>query len=301
MKTFLSCLAVTFTLTLLPAHAESFKEMFPEDYGLLSAEEQARADKMALQTGKISIDGGRAEVTIPDDYYFLGAEDSAYVIVDIWGNPSAEGTLGMIFPAAHSPYGSGWGVEMSFEEMGYVSDGDADGYDYDDLLRQMQRDTKQSSKEREAQGYGSVALLGWAEPPHYDKSERKLYWAKRLQFGDVDGETLNYNIRVLGRHGVMVVNFIAGMDELESVRAAAPEVMKMVSFAEGNRYADYVPGVDTVAAVGIGGLIAGKVAAKTGLLVLLLAFAKKFIFLLLIPVAILWQKVKSFFSGGRHS
>lgn len=66
--------------------------------------------------------------------------------------------------------------------------------------------------------------------------------------------------------------------------------MKMVSFTEGNRYADFKPGIDKVAAVGIGGLIAGKVIAKTGLLVTLLLVFKKAWFLIFIPIV--WLKNK---------
>ena len=44
--------------------------------------------------------------------------------------------------------------------------------------------------------------------------DKKLFWAKRLQFGDQQGETLNYNIRVLGRRGVLDLNVIASMDAL---------------------------------------------------------------------------------------
>ena len=66
----------------------------------------------------------------------------------------------------------------------------------------------------------------------------------------------------------------------------------MISFTQGNRYSDYLPGTDTVAAVGIGGLIAGKAAAKAGLLVLLLAFLKKGAVLVLLPL--FWLKNKLF-------
>ncbi|MFV0411154.1 MAG: DUF2167 domain-containing protein [Paracoccus sp. (in: a-proteobacteria)] len=96
--------------------------------------------------------------------------------------------------------------------------------------------------------------------------------------------TLNYNIRELGRRGVLVSNFIASTEQLDEIKAAAPDVMEMIAFNDGNRYSDYVPGVDTVAAVGIGGLIAGKVAAKTGILLMLLVFLKKGAFLLILPV-----------------
>jgi uncharacterized membrane-anchored protein len=27
-----------------------------------------------------------------------------------------------------------------------------------------------------------LTLMGWAEPPHYDSSSKKLYWAKELGF-----------------------------------------------------------------------------------------------------------------------
>ncbi|MBL4930129.1 DUF2167 domain-containing protein [Tabrizicola sp. KVB23] len=89
-----------------------------------------------------------------------------------------------------------------------------------------------------------------------------------------------------------MVNFIAAADQLPKVEAAAPAVLKMITFTDGNRYADYLPGTDTVAAVGIGGLIAGKVAAKAGLLVLLLAFLKKGAILVLLPL--IWLKNKLF-------
>jgi len=50
------------------------------------------------------------------------------------------------------------------------------------------------------------------------------------------------------------------------VEAATPAILGLVEFNEGHRYSDFDPGLDKVAAVGIGGLIAGKVAAKIGLL-----------------------------------
>jgi hypothetical protein len=53
-----------------------------------------------------------------------------------------------------------------------------------------------------------------------------LYWARELKFGEQPVNTLNYNIRVLGRKGVLVLNFIANMDQqavadtsLDAVRA----------------------------------------------------------------------------------
>lgn len=45
--------------------------------------------------------------------------------------------------------------------------------------------------------------MGWAEPPSYDAPAHKMYWAKDLLFSGNTEHTLNYNIRILGRRGVL--------------------------------------------------------------------------------------------------
>jgi uncharacterized membrane-anchored protein len=129
----------------------------------------------------------------------------------------------------------------------------------------------------------------------YDATSRKLYWAKELSFENQPENTLNYNIRALGRKGVLVINFIARIGQLDEVRAATPAVLAMTNFTPGNTYSDFDPSIDTVAKVGIGGLIAGKVLAKTGLIAVALIFLKKFGILLLLPLL----GLKKFISKSR--
>ena len=153
----------------------------------------------------------------------------------------------------------------------------------------MQVDTRAESREREGAGYDGVELVGWAEPPSYDRAGRKLHWAMELKFGSVEEHTLNYELRALGREGVLSANFIGSISQLEQIKAALPEVAGMVAFKEGKRYADFDPSIDTVAAVGIGGLIAGKVlTAKGGLIAAGLILLKKFWIVLLLPA--FWLK-----------
>lgn len=102
-------------------------------------------------------------------------------------------------------------------------------------------------------------------------------------------------MRALGRRGVLKINFVASMDRLGEIKAVIPAVMAMPEFAEGSRYADYVPGVDKVAAYGIGGLIAGKILSKAGFLALALAFLKKGWFLVFVALAGLWRLAARFF------
>src|SRR6266581_5803290 len=103
----------------------------------------------------------------------------------------------------------------------------------------------------------AVFCLKKKKPPHYDSASHKLYWAKDLRFGGDSGRTLNYNIRVLGRRGVLVLNAVAAMDQLESVKRDMAKVIGFVEFNGGHRYADFIPGTDKVAEYGIAALIAG--------------------------------------------
>ncbi len=241
----------------------------------MSAEEFLAS--LNFQRGKIVLGDNLATLNLPDDLVFLDGADAERVLVDAWGNPPRdEPTLGMLMLADVSPLDQGsWAVTIEFEDSGYVSDEDAADIDYTQMLEDMQADMVESNEWRKENGYEQVALLGWAAKPHYDAASKKLYWAKELKFGDDPNHTLNYNIRVLGRKGVLVLNFIAGMEQLPDVERKAPEVLAMTEFNQGSRYADFDPDLDEVAAYGIGALIAGKVAAKAGLLAGALLLLKK--------------------------
>jgi uncharacterized membrane-anchored protein len=275
------------------AQAENFKTFFPEIYEQVTPEFLPGVDAMDLQQGKVSLRGGIAEVNVPEGYYFLGPKDARFVLEKIWGNPEDLAILGMLFPRVASPFEDTWGVVVTFDDSGYVSDEDAASIDYDELLATMKTDTAAANEERAKAGFPKVELLGWAQKPHYDATERKLFWAKTLHFEGDEEDTLNYNIRALGRKGVLEVNFVASSDQMAAVEAAAPEVIKMVSFTDGNRYTDFSPDVDKVAAYGIAGLVAGTFASKLGLFAGLLLFLKKGIVLLLLPIGWAWNKFKN--------
>lgn len=104
----------------------------------------------------------------------------------------------------------------------------------------------------------------------------------------------------VGRKGVLGVNFIASISQLDKVRATAPAVLAvlpMMDFTPGNKYSDFDPSIDTVAKIGIGGLIAGKVLAKTGLIAVALILLKKFGILLLLPLL----GLKKLFTKSRNT
>ena len=224
---------------------------------------------MNYQHGTILLKNGIAKITIPAGFKFLNAEQANFVVTDLWGNPPQE-LLGMILPEGGKVTdGSSYSFIIQWDEMGFVKDDDADDINYDDLLADMQEDITAGNEERVKEGYGSVKLVGWAAKPFYDKEHKVLHWAKEIKFDDSAENTLNYNIRILGRKGVLILNAVGGMSQLTMVNNDISKVLNIVEFTDGNKYKDFDPGLDVVAAVGIGGLVAGKVLAKLGFLGLL--------------------------------
>jgi uncharacterized membrane-anchored protein len=256
------------------------------------------AKNLKYQTGDIDLRGGLAKLSVPKEFNFLGPDDAETVLVKLWGNPpSANKPLGLLIPAGMTPLSTNcWVVTIEYSEDGYVKDEDAGKINYDDLLKKMEAGIAENNKARQEQGYPAITLLGWAAPPHYDATTHKLYWAKKLKFEGAEGDTLNYSIRMLGRKGVLELNAIAAVDQFAEIDAQTPQILGMVDFRAGNRYADFDPKVDKVAKYGIAALVAGgvlAVAAKAGFFKLLLVgliAAKKFVIIGVIAVVAFFKK-----------
>jgi uncharacterized membrane-anchored protein len=274
-----------------------------EDTNKIPAKIVALLKGLKYQQGEIDLRGGLAKLTVPKEFNYLGTDDAETVLVKLWGNPpSEEKPLGLLIPASLTPMSSNvWIVTIDYNEDGYVKDGDASKINYDDLLKKMQKGIAENNPERQKQGYPAITLVGWAAPPRYDAAAHKLYWAKQLKFEGEDHDTLNYSIRMLGRKGVLELNAIAGVAQLAEIDAQTPQILGMVDFKEGSRYADFDPKVDRVAKYGIATLVAGgalAAAAKLGFFKLFwvgLLAAKKFIIIGVIAVVAL---VKKFFKRG---
>ena len=84
------------------------------------------------------------------------------------------------------------------------------------------------------------------------------------------------------------------MDELPTVQAGMQQLLPMADFDPGQRYADFNPSSDHLAAYGVAALVAGGIAAKAGLFakigVILLA-AKKLIILAIAAIAAAFKKL----------
>lgn len=283
--------------------AEQTPEQRQAEQEKVAAAMKAFVDSLHRRSGKITLGKDLATLDVPQSFYFLDAKDAERVLVQAWGNPPGdEDLLGMLFPAKYTPFDSGaWAVAIDYSADGHVSDADAAKIDYDALLKQMKEDVRSANPERIKSGYEPIELVGWAEPPHYDAASRKLYWAKELRFGRSPDTTLNYEIRALGRSGVLSMTFVAAADKLAEINAGREAVLAMAEFNPGQRYEEFDSHVDKVAAYGIGALIAGTVAAKAGYLTAALLLMKKLGVVVLVALAAIGRKLKSWFSRSSAS
>jgi uncharacterized membrane-anchored protein len=251
--------------------------------------------KLHYKTGRFTLADGIATINVPKGFKFLEASEAKYVIEDLWGNLKGQNPLGMIFPETSSASLSDYAFIIEYEPMGYVKDDDADDINYDDLLKQMKEESVKSNEERAAVGIRTMNLMGWASKPYYDKQGKILHWAKEYNVDGDEEHTLNYDIRVLGRKGVLILQAVSGMSALDSVKQNISTIVSMVAFNDGNKYNDFDSKTDNVAAWTIGGLVAGKVLAKVGFFAIILKYLK----LILLGLAAGGGAIFKFFKGRK--
>ena len=269
------------------------------------AKEHAELEsQLTFRTGTIALVDGKVQLALPEGYRFLGPDDAQKVLV-AWGNLKGEPPLGMLLPEGAGLWDDGsLAILVEYNDDGHVSDDDAASTDFEVLLAQMKDGARAGSKARVEQGLSSVALVGWAEPPHYDKASRKLYWAKELEFGGSPAHTLNYDVRVLGREGALELSAIASIDMLALAKEEMQRVLGFADFTKGNLYTDYKEGSDRSAGYGIAAVVAGGVAAKViggkGFFAMLLG-AKKLLLAGAIALAALVKALWSRLSARRNA
>jgi uncharacterized membrane-anchored protein len=257
---------------------------FAEDPAPAATEAEAAAPAEApppqfkFTTGDVVLPNKVATLHLGEKYHYLSPEEANKLLV-AWGNPPDNVTQGAILPADVNPFSeTGWAVFLTYLDEGHVDDSDAAKIDYDDMLKDMKEGVEDNNDARKKAGYPAIHLIKWAEPPRYDAAVKKLYWAKEIKSDTSTSHALNYDVRVLGREGVLSMEAVAPIDMLEQVRADMRPLLDRAEFNEGYRYAEFNSKTDKLAEYGLGALIAGGVAAKLGLFAklgaLLLAFKK---------------------------
>ncbi len=176
-------------------------------------------------TGTKTISDGKVTITIPQGFYFLDAKDSKILLEEMWGNPPSDDTEAMLVTKDGYFGDSVIAITMQYTNDGHIEDKDAEDINYDELLEEMQTSAEANNPQRIEMGYNPISIIGWASTPFYDQVSKKLHWAKEAKFGDAEENTLNYDLRILGREGSMDLTFIAGINQLDDVKNSINTIM----------------------------------------------------------------------------
>ncbi len=229
----------------------------------IEAQEKQLIDKIEsfgwTRSGKAQL-GSLAQVDIPQGWRFTGPQGTRDVL-KLFDNVPGSSELGMLTTEGLGPW-----VIFEFEESGYIKDDEKDKLDADALLKNFQEGQEAANEERRKMGIGTLTVAGWALPPRFNDQTKNLEWALRV-VSETGNESINYNTRLLGRHGVMEVELVCDPKEMQTLLPQYQSIMSAFQYTTGNSYAEYRAG-DKVAEYGLTALIAGGgavAAAKMGL------------------------------------
>ncbi|MBM3877583.1 MAG: DUF2167 domain-containing protein [Verrucomicrobia bacterium] len=232
-----------------------------------------------------------ADVQVPAGYRFA---DGAMVqeMMRSSGEPVSGRELGAIFSEAAK-----WFVVFLFDEVGYVKDDEKNQLDADKLLKTIKSNNDAGNEYRKKNGVAPLNIIGWEKQPAYDEKSHNLEWAIRAES---EGRLiLNYNVRVLGRKGVMEVILVVPPEQLTITLPAFRTLLEGHQFKQGQRYAEYKSG-DKVAQYGLAALVTGAgaaVAAKLGFFGWLALMFKKVWKLVVVVVVAIGAFIKRIIFG----
>jgi uncharacterized membrane-anchored protein len=196
--------------------------------------------------------GDQGEIQVPEGYVFTGGPGTRKML-ELMQNPTSGTELGLL-----APVNFGWFLIFEFSSIGYVKDADKEKLDSDDILESIRRGTEESNKQRKARNWPTITIVGWQTAPFFDNATKNLQWC--IKGSSAGHEIVNYNTRVLGRHGVMSANLLVAPDKLEASLPTVKSLIAGFSFKEGKRYSEYKKG-DRIAEYGLAALVVGGAAA----------------------------------------
>ena len=199
---------------------------------------------------------GNSTLVVPEGYLFLNRADTKKFL-ELNHNLS-NGQEVMIAPTEGE-----WTAFLEFDDGGYVKDDDK--IDAADLLKSLKESTEAANDERRKRGWDPMHVTGWATPPAYNASTKRLEWATVLDSGG--RANVNFFTKILGRRGHTSVVMASSTEGLQAGEDSLNKVLEGYTFNSGETYAEWKPG-DKVAEYGLAALVLGgaaAVATKKGL------------------------------------
>jgi uncharacterized membrane-anchored protein len=253
----------------------------------LPAVAQQRVVPEGMVEGPRKVDlGVQAELEVPEGALFADGPATRRVL-ERSGNLTTGRELGMLLTDEAQ-------VLFQFDPVGHVKDDDKDQLDAAKMLESLRSGQEEANEELSRRGMPQLSIDRWQVKPHYDAATHNLEWGPVVKNLENGRETTNYNVRLLGRRGVMEVTLLSDPPKLDAVLPWFRTVLTRHAFKKGEDYASFMKG-DKVAEYGLAALITGgavAVAAKTGLL-------SKFWKVIVLGIAALVAALKKLFSRNR--
>jgi uncharacterized membrane-anchored protein len=227
------------------------------------AQPEPQALPWKLGTPAAPIGSDLAEIDLAEGLIYLDQAGTRQFL-ELTQNPTSGTEMAVVAPASDEQQ---WFMVFEWNEIGYVKDDEKDDLDAAAMLVSIREATAAGNEERTKRGWPTMEIVGWQQEPHYDTASNHLTWAI---VGASEGhQTINRMTKLLGRKGVMTVTLVAAPEEIATASAQADGLLGGYRFRPGNTYAEFLPGKDSVAELGLKGLILGGAGAaliKSGLL-----------------------------------
>ena len=231
-----------------------------------------------------------AEIHIIDSEIFLNNfNDINQFSYWAWGTPVDKETVLYI-------QGQGYNIFVEYKNNGYVKIDDWKQVKSKDLMDEMQRIAKSNVQYLKSQGLSYTTDIKWIYKPTFDEKSKLVFYSYEVSWSD-GGKTMENRSIALGRKGHIDNSYVVIINKDTNLLETAEfskEFGESVLFGDGSKHSDYKSG-DRIAAVGLGGLVAGslgvKALAKAGAFAKFLPLLAKFWWILLAPFLLLFSFV----------
>lgn len=215
---------------------------------------------LKFHSGKLRFSDQSIRMKVPDGHYFIEPDQARYILENIWGNIPDEEVLGMIVRSDFVPsnINNDYSFVISYAPIGYVSSEKQKEFDHLELLNNIREQLQEANEKRLEQGFNALQVENWVMIPYFDDYKKALYWATELKVNGSDESLVNYNLRLLGKNGVLKINAVGTMDQLPAIKKVLPFILSQSEFMKGFRHSDQANPVSSENNWQLEELISGK-------------------------------------------
>jgi len=238
-----------------------------------------------------------------ENSFYLTSEDYCKLVKSEWGWSDCSGIDAFLLQT--TPETDTVIIEEANSD-GHVKFDDWNSGERDKAISEIEVELRNFMKAQSKALGTEVKFLGWRAYPTLNQSSNILYYATDVSFGgDV---SINVKASVFDRKGYITFVMVPKDNNLNAsqIEDLILENTSLYKSRVSEKYASFSTG-DKVAAAGAVGVLATLVgvkygkAAATGFFVLLLAFAKKAVFLLVVPIFWFFGSIKRMFSSKKDA